>query len=438
VNEENFLPEMMDPKTGNPLSHGELRRIASGSSERQRIVQEGALMTSSTRLLSLLGVLLLGLVYAAGCGEKPAEPPEPGERVTGEPYVIGAMFAITGDASSLGIPAENTAEMLEKMINADGGINGRPLKIVIEDTKGEEGDARRAARRLVEANDVLAVIGPSRTGTTVAVLGYMESAEVPLISCAAGIDIVEPPKKWVFKTPQTDRMAIEKIIEYLKEKNIARIASLSDNTEFGKSGAREIENLLPAAGIKVVTLEEYAPRDTSMEQQLARIRDTKAQGVVCWGTPPGAAIVARNMRQMGMDIPLICSHGVANEAFLKIAGEAANGVVLPAGRLIVVDQISADDPQRPVLEDYAEKYKAEFGKAADTFGGHAWDAIHLLVSAIGQAGEDRAAIRDAIENTTDFIGTGGVFNFSPEDHNGLTKDAFVMVKIVDGKWRLVH
>ncbi len=395
-------------------------------------------MTSSTRLPFLLGVLLLGLAYAAGCGEKQAEPPEPGERLPGEPYVIGAMFAITGDASSLGIPAKKTAEMLEKMINADGGINGRPLEIVIEDTKGEEAEARKAARRLVEASDVLAIVGPSRTGTTVAVVDYMESVEVPLVSCAAGIDIVEPPKKWIFKTPQTDRMAIEKIIEYLKQQNIARIASLCDDTEFGKSGAREIEDLMPAAGIRVVAREEYAPRDTSMEGQLASIRDAKAQAVVCWGTPPGAAIVARNMRRLEMEIPLICSHGVANDTFLKIAGEAANGVALPAGRLIVVDQIALDDPQRPVLEDYAERFKAEFGDPADTFGGHAWDAIQLVVSAIGQAGEDRSASRDAIENTTDFIGTNGIFNFSPEDHNGLTKDAFVMVTIVDGKWRLVH
>ena len=396
------------------------------------------MMRSSIGLLSLLGVVLFALVWAAGCGEKAAEAPGPGEGVSGKPFVIGAMFAVTGDASSLGIPEKKTAEMLEKMINADGGINGRPLEIVIEDTKGEEAEALKAARRLVEANEVLAIVGPSRTGTTLAVMDYVERAEVPMISCAAGVDIVEPVKKWVFKTPQTDRMAIEKIIEHLRENKITRIAFMGDNTEFGKRGARETEKLMLAAGIKVVAREEYAPRDTSMEQQLAKIGETKAQAVVCWGTPPGAAIVARNMRQLGMEMPLICSHGVANEAFLKVAGEAANGVVLPAGRLVVLDQIAAEDPQRPVLEDYADKYKTEAGSPADSFGGYAWDAIQLAVSAIGQAGEDRAAIRDAIEGTSDFLGASGVFSFSAEDHNGLTKDAFVMVKVVEGKWRLVH
>ncbi|UCC67393.1 MAG: ABC transporter substrate-binding protein [Armatimonadota bacterium] len=395
-------------------------------------------MRSSIRLLSVLGVLLFALVWAAGCGERRAEAPGPGEEVSGKPFVIGAMFAVTGDASSLGIPEKKTAEMLEKMINADGGINGRPLEIVIEDTKGEEAEALKAARRLVEANEVLAIVGPSRTGTTLAVMDYMESAEVPLISCAAGVDIVEPVRKWVFKTPQTDRMAIEKIIEHLRGEKISRIAFLADNTELGKRGTREAEKLMPAAGIKVVAREEYAPRDTSMEQQLAKIAKTKAQAVVCWGTPPGPAIVARNMRQLGMEMPLICSHGVANETFLKVAGEAANGVVLPAGRLVVLDQIATEDPQRPVLEDYADKYKAEAGSPADSFGGYAWDGIQLVVSAIGQAGEDRAGIRDAIEGTTDFLGASGVFNFSAEDHNGLTKDAFVMVKVVEGKWRLAY
>ena len=394
-------------------------------------------MRCTTAVPAVLALLLVGLLCCGGCGERPAPPgEEPGPAVAGEPYVIGAMFAITGDASSLGIPERNTAQMLEGMINGSGGINGRPLKIVIEDTKGENTEALNAAKRLVEKDNVLAIVGPSRTGTTLAVVDYMEKAEVPLVSCAAGIPIVEPVKKWIFKTPQSDRMAVERIIEYLKEKGIARVASLSDNTGFGKSGLREIQKLMPEAGIEVVAIEEYGPKDTSMETQLTKIRGTKAQAVVCWGTPPGPAIVAKNMRQLAMDIPLICSHGVANETFIKIAGDAADGVILPAGRLIVVDQIAADHPQAAVLEDYAQRYQAEFGKPADTFGGHAWDGIQLVADALRAVGADRAAVRDHLESTQGFVGTGGVFNFSAEEHNGLTKDAFVMVEIVDGKWRL--
>jgi branched-chain amino acid transport system substrate-binding protein len=356
---------------------------------------------------------------------------------SGEPYVIGAIFSITGDASSLGIPERNTADMLEKMINGAGGINGHPLKIIIEDDRGDNTEALNAAMRLVEKDNVLAIVGPSRTGTTLALVSYMERKQVPLISCAAAIQIVEPVKSWVFKTPQSDRMAVQKLIPYLRQKTIRRVAILSDNTAFGKGGAAEMEKLLPAVGIAIVAKEEYGPKDASMESQLTKIRGANAQAVICWGTPPGPAIVAKNMKQLSMEIPLICSHGVANATFLNIAGDAANGVVLPAGRLIVVDQISASDPQKKVLEDYAKRYQAAFGKSADTFGGHAWDAVQLLVRALRQVGPDRAKIRTTLERTKGFVGTGGIFNFSKTDHNGLSKRAFVLVEVRDGKWRLL-
>ncbi len=391
-----------------------------------------------TTMLAVLLLAAAGALWLAGCGRTPTPVGPPGVELAGEPYVIGAMFAITGDASSLGIPERNTAQMLQDMINSSGGINGRPLEIKIEDTKGENTETINAAKRLVERDNVIAIVGPSRTGTTMAVIEYVQQKQVPLISCAAGISIVEPVREWVFKTPQSDRMAVEKIIDYLKAKGITRIASISDDTGFGKGGRREIETLMPRAGIEVVAYEEYGPRDTSMVTQLTKIRGTRAQAVVCWGTPPGPAVIAKNMQQLAMDIPLVCSHGVANETFLELAGEAANGVVLPAGRLIVVDQIPADHPQKAVLEDYAQRYRAEFNKPADTFGGHAWDAIQLVVKALREVGGDRAAVRDAIEQTQGFVGTGGIFNFSPTDHNGLTKDAFVMVQVVDGTWRLIE
>jgi branched-chain amino acid transport system substrate-binding protein len=360
-------------------------------------------------LLALLGLLVVGILCLSGCGKEP-EAEGPGTGPTGEPYVIGAIFSVTGDTSSLGMPEKRTAEMLMDMINAEGGINGRPVEIVIEDTKGDPAETGKVAKRLVEANNVLAIVGPSRTGSTLAVVDYMESVEVPLVSCAAG----------------------------LQTQSITRIASLSDNSGFGKGGLAEIQALMPEAGIRIVTTEEYGPTDKSMVTQLTKIKGTRAQAVVCWGTPPGPAIVAKNMRQLAMDIPLICSHGVANETFLRTAGEAANGVVLPAGRLIVLDQIAPDDPQAAVLAEYAQKYEEEFGQAADTFGGHAWDAIKLVALAIEKAGDDRAGIRDALEQTEGFVGTGGVFNFSAQDHNGLTKDAFVMVTVADGKWKLIR
>ena len=378
-------------------------------------------------------VLVAALSVAVACviGQAAAAKPQ------GEPIKIGCIFAITGDASSLGIPERNTAQMLEKMINDAGGVKGRPVKIIIEDNRGEPAEALNAAKRLVEKENVLAIVGPSRTGDTLALIDYMERVQVPLISCAAGIQIVKPVRKWVFKTPQSDRMAVEKIVAYLKQEKITRVAIISDNTAFGKGGLAELRTLLPGAKMQIVASEEYGPKDGSMETQVTKIRGTNAQAVVCWGTPPGPAIVARNMKQLGLKIPLICSHGVANETFLNLAGDAADGVVLPAGRLIVADQIPAGHPQKKVLMDYSTRYRAAFDKPADTFGGHAWDAIQLVVKAIREVGPDRAKIRTQLERTKGFVGTGGVFNFWAGDHNGLSKDAFVMVKVVDGKWTLI-
>ncbi len=229
-----------------------------------------------TVVLLILAVVVLG---SAAAWSKPA---------TGSPYVIGAIFSVTGDASSLGVPEANTARMLEGMINAQGGINGHVLKIVIEDDRGDPAEALNAARRLVERDNVLAIIGPSRTGTTMAIKDYLEKERVPLISCAAGIEIVEPVQSYVFKTPQSDRMAVAKIVTYLKSKHITRVASISDNTAFGKGGLRELQTRLPKAGIKLLLSEEFGPKDPSMESQLTKIRGMKPPGRHLLGYPSGA------------------------------------------------------------------------------------------------------------------------------------------------------
>ena len=367
-----------------------------------------------------------------------ASRPSWAKAASGTPYTIGAIFSVTGDASSLGVPEKNTAAMLESAINAAGGVKGHPVRIVIEDDRGDPAEALNAAKRLVERDKVLAIVGPTRTGTTLAIKDYMTQAKVPLISCAAGVKIVEPLSPWVFKTPQSDRMAVERIISYLKSKKISRVGTISDNTSFGQGGLDELRKFLPKAKITIVDSEEYGPKDPSMESQIIKLRASKPQAVICWGTPPGPAIVAKNMRQLALKVPLICSHGVANDTFLRLAGTAANGVVLPAGRLLVYDQIPATHPQRKVLMDYAARYRKTYGQAPDTFGGHAWDAVFLVTGALAKTGPDRAKLRAQLEHTKGFVGTGGIFTFSAADHNGLTPGAFEMVQVVDGKWKLLR
>ena len=383
-------------------------------------------------LCFLAVVLMVGILLSGPAAL--AAPPLQEE----EPIKIGAILAITGPASPLGVPERDTLRMLEEEINEAGGVNGRPLEIIIYDTEGDETKAVMAIKKLIEDDKVLAVIGPSRTGTTLAVIDTVEKAEIPHVSLAAGIQIVEPVKKWVFKTPQTDVFAVSKIMDYLEAQGIGKIAVISVSNAFGESGKNQVLLQAEERGLEVVAEETFGPEDTDMTAQLTRIKASRAEAVICWGTNPGPAMVAKNMMQLGMDIPLLQSHGVANKKFIELAGEAAEGIIFPAGRLLVAEDLPEDDPQKPVLLEFAAMFEEKYGRTADTFGGHAWDALHLLVQAIEEVGTDKEAIREALENTTNFVGTGGVFNFSPEDHNGLTKDAFAMIKIVDGQWTLLE
>lgn len=353
---------------------------------------------------------------------------------TKEPYKIGAVFAITGGASWLGEPERNTVKMIEEEINATGGINGHPLQVIIEDTVGDETKARLAVKKLIEKDKVLAIIGPSRSGTTLAVVPIVEKAKVPLISCAAAEAIVVPVKPWVFKTPQKDSDAVKRIYEYMNKQGISKVAIITGTTGFGNQGRIQLKKSAPNYGITIVADETYGPKDTDMTVQLTKIKATEAQAVVNWSIVPAQSIVIKNMRQLGMTIPLFQSHGFGNIKYVQAAGKAAEGIIFPAGRLLAVDTLPSNDPQKEVLSRYKEEYESKYGESVSTFGGHAWDALQLVILALRATGPDRARIREFIENVKGFVGTGGIFYYSPQDHTGLTKEAFKMLTVRKGKF----
>jgi branched-chain amino acid transport system substrate-binding protein len=286
---------------------------------------------------------------------------------------------------------------------------------------------------------VLAIVGPSLSGTTLAVVPIAEKAQVPLISCAASVKITTPVKKWVFKTPQTDVMAVAKIYEYLKGQGVTEIAILTVGNAFGDSGREQLIKQAPDYGFEMVAAEKFGPKDTDMTPQLTKIRALKPEAIICWGTNPGPAVVAKNMRQLGIEIPLYQSHGVASKKFIELAAEAANGIILPTGKILVAGDLPDGDPQKAVLLKYIDDYEAKYKMAISGFGGYAWDGLQILAQALEKAGDDRAKIRDEIERISGYVGISGIFRFSPQEHNGLTKEeAFVMVKIVDGNWQVIQ
>jgi branched-chain amino acid transport system substrate-binding protein len=374
-------------------------------------------------------VVLAVLLLAGGCAQKDTAK---------APYKIGGLFSITGPNSFLGEPERNSMQLLAEQINAKGGINGRPLELVIYDDEGDEGKAVLNANKLIEKDQVLAIVGPSLTGTTMAVIPIVEKAQVPLISCAAGVKITTPVKKWVFKTPQTDVMAVAKLYEFMKRQGIRKIAILTVSNAYGDSGREQLLEQAAGAGLQVVADEKFDAKDADMTPQLTKLRGLNPEAIVCWGTNPGPAVVAKNMQQLGLKIPLYQSHGVASKKFIELAGPACDGIVLPTGKILVAKNLPDSDPQKPVLLKYVSDYEAKYKSSVSGFGGYAWEGLDMVVMALQKVGADRAKIRDEIEKVNGYVGISGIFRMSPQDHNGLSKDeAFVMVRIVNGDWQIL-
>lgn len=345
------------------------------------------------------------------------------------PIRIGALFAVTGPASFLGEPERNTAQMMVNKINASGGIKGRKIELIVYDTQGDATKAVQAANRLIKDDKVVAIIGPSTTGDSMAVIPIVEKAQIPLISCAAGSKITDPVKKWVFKTAQNDGLAVAKIYDHLNRRKMSKVAILTVSDGFGSSGREQLKAQASEHGIQIVSDDTYGPKDTDMTAQLTKIRGSGAQAVICWGTNPGPAVIARNAKQLGLTIPIYMSHGVSSKKFIELAGDAAEGIILPSGRVIVADLLPTTDKQKKALMAYVKDYQKQFKAEGDHFGGHAWDAVMLLKGAMERGGDKPAAIREQLEKTRNFAGIGGIFNFSVADHAGLGKDAFVLVEI---------
>jgi branched-chain amino acid transport system substrate-binding protein len=354
-----------------------------------------------------------------------------------ETYKIGGLFAVTGPNSFLGDPEKKSLQMAIDEINARGGIDGHRLEAVIRDTEGVPDKAVLAANELISSEKVVAIIGPSLTPTTLPLVPLVESNKIPLISCAAGIEITEPVKPWVFKTAQSDVLAVATIYEHMKKQNIKKVGILTVENSFGESGKRQLTSQAPQSGIEVVQAESFGGKDTDMTAQLTKIRAAQPDAIICWGTNPGPAVVARNAQQLNIKIPLYQSHGVASPKFIELAQDAAEGILLPTGKILVADQLPDSDPQKPVIKSYIQQFEGQFKMPVSGFGGYAYDAMQLLAKALEGSGGDREKIRAALEKINGHVGVTGTFNFSPTDHNGLGKDAFVMVQIKDGKWKLL-
>ncbi len=354
------------------------------------------------------------------------------------PIRIGAIFAVTGPAANLGLPEARTLQMLADDANKAGGIDGRKVEVIIKDSQGSAEKAISFAKQLVEEDKVLAIIGPSTSGESMKLKGYADENETILISCAAAETIVNPVAKWVFKVPQMDSFAAQAIFATMKKRGISRIGVVASNTGFGQGGKTQLEKLAPEFGITIADAEVYDASASDFTGVLTKVKAQNVQAMVNWSVEPAQSIIPKNMKQIGFDVPLFQSHGFGNIRYVEAAGKAAEGIIFPCGRLLVADKLPASNPQKRVLMDYKKEYETRFKDEVSTFGGHAYDAFLLLTSAVKRAGSvEPAAVRDAIEQTRGLVGTAGIFNFSPTDHNGLTMDAFEMLTVRNGQFALL-
>lgn len=393
--------------------------------------------------LTVLLLLALAAMSVSACApaateEKPGEAEEASNEA--EPYRIGAVLSLSGTYAGLGQPEKNAIEMEVERINESGGINGRPIEVIIEDDATDAETAVTVTTRLVEQEGVIAVIGATGTGATMAMRQEIDRAGIPQVSVAGGTVITQDLHPFVFQTPWSNSLVVPFTLEYLVSQGYERIGVIADSGGFGADGLAVIKDQIASTPLVLVAEESSNPGDTDMTGQLTKIGSADADAVVMWTAGREAATIAKNTQQLGLGVPLVGSHGNARVEFIEGAGDAAEGFVFAAGKVLLPESYGKDSEGYAVATDFIERYTERFTTPPDTFAGHAYDALHIIVGAIGRLeGEfTPAELRDEIENTTGFVGIGGTFTFSETDHNGLTEEDLVMYRVSDGKWTLTE
>lgn len=394
-------------------------------------------MSASRRYVTLALVLVgvLALTLAAGCSSGKTTD---GTSTTKEPIKIGAVVSLTGTYAGLGEPEKNTIDMEVTRINDAGGIKGRELKVIIQDDGTDTAKAQSVTAKLIDQDKVLAIMGATGSGQTMAMRGEVDRAAIPQVSMAGATVITAQFDPLVFQTPWSNKIVIPFTLAYMQKQGITRIGLISDTGGFGKDGAAVVTAEAPKYGMQIVAAETFNPGDTDMSAQLTRIKGSGADVILMVNAGAEASTVAKNRKSLGITIPLYGTHGNARREFIDGAAGAAEGVRFAAGKILIPETYGKDTEEYKVATDFVSRYQAAFGAAPSTFAGHAYDAIHIIAEAAERVtGElTSKALRDEIENTKGFVGIGGTFNFSATDHNGLSESDIVMYEIKNDTWQL--
>lgn len=395
------------------------------------------------RLQILISIVMLIVLTACGGNGSPAakEQGQVDKSDSGsskDVLKIGAVFSTSGGAGTLGKPGMDALKLLVDQANESGGINGHKLELIAYDDKSDQNETVLSTKKLIEQDKVSVIIGGTLSGNALAMIPIVEKAQIPFFATASSKNINIPVKKFVFKVTQGDNIAMVKIIDYLKKNNLTNIAWLNVDNSFGSSALEEFNKLAPDAGIKAVVTDVFEPTVNDAKPMLTRVKKANPQAIIIWDTTQGASVVTKSVRELGIQVPILESHGVANAEFVQLSGDASEGAVFPADRMIAPEQVADDHPQKKVLLEFKKLFEDKYGYAASTYGGHSWDAFQIIKKAVETAGTDPIKLRDAIESgTKDLVATGGIYTFSETDHSGLKVDSLSMIQIKDKKWILL-
>lgn len=362
----------------------------------------------------------------------------PAAKPAGAPLKIGAAFALTGPLGSAGVSARDGARLAEEQINAAGGVSGRPVELVVCDTRGEEAQAVTCARQLIQDDKVIAVLGGIGTPESLALSPITDENNTAQFAIGASRILVDPVRKALFRGVPGSEEQLEFLAQYMRDRGITRVAMLNDSNAFGQDGTRLFQEIAPRLGLQIVGSETYGTADTDMTTQLTRLNATNPQMILNWGTVQGAAIILKNAQQLGMtNIPFITGQGTITPAFFQLAGDAQSLMLHLGSKFLVADELAADDVYRVRGVEFNNAFRQKFNRDADTFASAAYDAMYIVADAARRAGaqaDQAAAVRDQVEQTHGLQGLVTIWNFSPTDHGGQFGPGMLMIQARNGKW----
>ncbi len=367
-----------------------------------------------------------------------------GNAIAEEQIKIGGLFDLSGPASFFGKPSRLVATMAVDHINKEGGINGKPVTLLIADTKGRPSRAAQIARAFISKEKVIALIGPTRTSSGLAIKQIVREARVPTYMTVDGDPVISDDPRmdysnWVFKAPPPASVAIRRIYLYMNKKGFTRIAIMTAANGYGKHGARWLKKLAPDYDLKIVAAETFSHEATNLVPQLTRAKNARPDALVVWTMSRAGLTVIADKARMGIDLPLFQCQDLTDPRYIRLAGRAAEGDRLPATKLMVADELSDTDPQKALIREFINLYR-RYGYdkrfPINTHTAYAWDAVMILANALSKSGTKTVDLRTALEKTRGFVGISGIYNLSSRDHNGLDVGSMVMVQVKNGKFAI--